>query len=146
MGRWARVYFDDDLNDGNGCFGCLGLIVGLLVLSFVCSFGGRIYTRYTDWRIDSRRVRVTPETLDLYVGQYDYNKRYRIVIERRGDNLFNKSPEESCELMPVSETDFLYRNCANGFRGRARFIKDAQGKMIMVIFHQNGDEERAARK
>lgn len=146
MGRWARIYVDDDLNDGNGCFGCLGLIVGLIVICFLLPYSGRIYTRYTDWRIDSRRVRVLPETLDLYVGQYDYNKRYRITIERRGDKLFNKSPEESCELMLVSQTDFLYRKCANGFRGRARFIKDIQGKMIMHIFHQNGDEEQAPRK
>jgi len=77
MGRWVRVRIDDDDNEGTGCIGCLALATGLLILSFVCSFGSLIYNRYNNWRIESRRVPLPPETLDLSVGQYDYNKRYR---------------------------------------------------------------------
>ncbi len=48
--------------------------------------------------------------------------------------------------MPISEIDFLYKNCVNGFTGQARFIKDARGQIVMQIIHTDGREERAHRK
>jgi hypothetical protein len=145
MSRWVRVRIDDDDGEGAGCIGCLALAVGVFILIFICSFGSVIYKRYTDWRIESHRVQLSPDALDLYVGQYDYNRRYLITVERRGDRLFNKSEEDFCELMPISETNFVYRNCVNGFIGQARFTKDAHGQMVMLITHKDGREDRAAR-
>jgi hypothetical protein len=131
-----------------GCIGGLALLIIGFVLYFFFNLGTFAYKRYTDRQIDSRlesqRVEVAPATLDSYAGQYDYG-RYRIKIEHRGNKLFNISDEEFCELMPISTDEFIYKNCVLGFHGRAKFVRDMQGRLTLVVIHQDGREERAPR-
>jgi len=145
MSRWVRVRIDDGDGEGAGCIGCLLLAGVVVALFFVGSFGSVLYRRYTDRQIESRRVPMPSETLSAYTGQYDYG-RYLINVERHGDKLFTRSDEDRCELMPVSQTVFLFRNCINGFTGQAKFVRDARGQMFIVIIHKDGREERAQRK
>ncbi len=144
MSRWVRVRIDDD-NEGAGCAGCLLLAGAVVALLFVASFGSILYRRYSDRQIESRRVPLTTETLSSYAGQYDY-ARYLISVERHGNKLFTKSVEERCELMPISESEFLFKNCVNGFGGQAKFSRDGRGQMFMLIVHRDGREVRAPRK
>lgn len=140
-----RVRIDDD-NEGAGCAGCLLLAGGVVVLLLLFSFGSNLYRRYSDRQIESRRVPLSTEALSSYAGQYDYHGRYLITVEQRGDKLFSRSQEERCELMPISQSDFLFRDCINGFGGKAKFVRDARGRMSLLIFYRDGREERAPRK
>jgi hypothetical protein len=146
MSRWVRVRIDDDTGEGAGCAGCLLLAGAVVALFFVASFGSVLYRRYTDRQIESRRVPIPSEQLNAYAGQYDYNGRYLITVERHGDKLFSRSQEERCELMPISQSDFLFRDCINGFGGKAKFLRDARGQMSLQIFYRDGREESAPRK
>lgn len=139
--RNGNIY---ELVGPGGCIGCLALFVIGFVLYFFFNLGTFAYKRYTDKQIAAQRVEVAPATLDAYVGQYNYG-RYRIKIEHRGSRLFNISEEEFCELMPVATDEFIYRNCANGFQGRARFEQDGRGNMVLFITHSDGRTERAAK-
>lgn len=118
---------------------------GLVVLLLVASYGSILYRRYTDRQTEARRIPLSQEVLDSYVGRYDYG-RYLITVERHGDGLFTRSPEGRCVLMPVSQADFIFRDCVNGFGGRARFSRDGQGQMNMLIIYRDGRTERVLRK
>jgi hypothetical protein len=137
---------EDGDGEGAGCTGCLLLAGAVAVLFVMASFGSILYRRYSDRQIESRRVPLPPEVLSSYAGQYDYNGRYLITVEQHGDKLFTRSEEERCELMPTSQTDFVFTNCLNGFGGKAKFIRDGRGQMSLQIFYRDGREERAPRK
>ena len=128
---------------GGGCVGCLAFLVIGFGLYFCFNLGTFAYKRYMDRQIESQRVQVAPATLDSYTGRYNYG-RYKIKIERRGNKLITISEEEFCELMPIA-TEFIYKNCANGFQGRARFERDGRGNLVLVVVHRNGRIERAAK-
>lgn len=125
---------------GGGCGGCLLLLVGWFAFSFLSAFGANIYYRYFE-----KRANVPTVVLDSYAGEYDYLHRYEISVRRRDDVLLSASPEAICILTPVSSKEFAYRTCSNGFKGRAKFIKDDKGKFVLVIVHQDGREESAPR-
>ena len=139
-----RVRIDDD-NEGAGCAGCLLLSGGVVVLLLLFSFGNVLYRRYSERQIESRRVPLPTETLSSYAGQYDY-ARYLISVERHGNKLFTKSVEERCELMPISESEFLFKNCVNGFGGQAKFSRDGRGQMTMLLTYRDGRTERVLRR
>lgn len=127
-----------------GCVGCLGLsLIAALVWGGI-SLYHVVQRRLADGRIEAQRITIPPNTLDAYTGEYKY-PRYRIRIEHRGNRLFNISPEEFCELVPISTQEFIYARCANGFQGRARFERDARGNVVLVVVHRDGRAERAAK-
>lgn len=127
---------------GPSCLGCLGVSVIAALIWGTVNLYHVVQSRIANNKIEAQRVTLSPDALDAYTGEYNY-KRYKIRIERRGDRLFNKSAEEFCELVPTSAQEFIYKACANGFRGRARFESDPRGKLALVITHQDGRTERA---
>lgn len=127
---------------GPGCMGCLGISVIAALIWGGINLYQFFQARVANSHIEARRVVLPTDTLDSYAGEYNYG-RYRIRVERRGDKLYNKSVEEFCELMPTSTHEFIYKECANGFRGMARFERDAQGKLFLIIVHRDGRTERA---
>lgn len=145
----GNLYTDRDGNlyelvGSGGCIGCLAFLIIGFVLYLCFNLGSFAYKRYTDRQIESQRVAVPPAILDSYAGQYDYG-RYQIRVEHRGDKLFNISEEEFCELMPISTNEFIYKNCVLGFKGRAQFLRDAQGRLTLVVIHTDGRQDRAPR-
>lgn len=127
-----------------GCVGCLGLsLIAALVWGGI-SLYHFLQARAASSQIEARRVVLPTDTLDAYTGEYNYG-RYRIRIERRGDRLFNISPEEFCELVPTSTHEFIYKACVNRFQGRASFRRDERGKMVLFITHRDGRVERVAK-
>ena len=130
---------------GPGCVGCLGISAIAIIIWIGINAYQFIQARRELNRIEAQRVKLTADTLDSYAGQYDYNGRYVISIERRGDQLFSRSPEERCELLPVSETDFLFFKCLNGFGGKAKFVRDGRGQVSLQIFYRDGREDSALR-
>lgn len=112
------------------------MLVGWVAFTFLSTLGTNLYYRYFE-----RRADVPVVVLDSYAGEYDYQRRYEISVRRRDDVLLSASPEATCILVPVSNTEFAYRTCSNGFKGQARFVKDERGKIAMVIVHRDGKEE-----
>lgn len=145
MGRSYRIWVEDGDNEGAGCAGCLLLAGAAVVLLLAASYGSVLYRRYTVQQEEARRVPLSQDVLDSYMGQYDYG-RYLITVERQGDKLFTKSVEERCELMPVSQSAFIFRNCVNGFGGQAVFSRDSRGQVTMMITYRDGRTERVVKK
>lgn len=141
MERWFYV----EEGGGSGCLGCLGLAVGLFLLSWLCSFSSLIHNWYTDRQIENQRVEVPTTLLDKREGKYNYNGRYEIHVERRGRDLYTKSPDAFCRLLPLSTDEFIFRNCSSGFQGRARFVDDARGGATLIILYRDGREDYARR-
>lgn len=129
---------------GPGCLGCLGVSALAIIIWLGISAYHFIQARRDLSRIEAQRIALLPGTLDAYTGEYKY-PRYKIRIERRGDRLFNISPEEFCELVPISSQEFIYKACANGFMGRARFERDGQGGLSLIIIYRDGRTQRAPR-
>jgi hypothetical protein len=135
-------YFSN--SPGAGCVGCLGLSIIAAIIWGGMSLYQVVQSRLADSKIEAQRVVLNSDTLNLYSGEYNYG-RYKIKVERRGDKLFNISNEEFCELMPISTQEFIYKNCVNGFQGRAQFVRDGQGQLTLVVIHKDGRQERALR-
>lgn len=129
---------------GNGCAGCLGLSLVICLIYAAVSLYQFVQKRAANSRIEAQRVVLSADTLDGYAGEYDYG-RYKIRIERRANRLFNKSAEEFCELVPISIDTFIYARCVNGFQGKGRFERNGRGGLTLVIIHQDGRAERAAK-
>ncbi|MBA3240394.1 MAG: hypothetical protein H0T60_04125 [Acidobacteria bacterium] len=129
---------------GAGCAGCLGLAIIAVVIYGGINFYRFMQARIANNKIEAQRVVLNSDTLDTYAGEYNY-ARYKIKVERRGSKLFSISPEEFCELMPVSTQEFIYFRCVLGFQGRARFEQDGRGKMALIVIHQDGRTERVSK-
>jgi len=131
-------------SSGYGCVGCLGLSLIICLIYGAVGIYQFVQKRTANNKIEAQRIMLSTDTLDGYVGEYDYG-RYKIRIERRANRLFNKSAEEFCELVPISTHEFLYARCVNTFQGRARFERDGRGRLSLVITHRDGRTERAAK-
>lgn len=130
---------------GPSCMGCMVLSLIIGVVSAAVGIYQVVQKRLANNRIEAQRIVLANDILDSYTGEYKY-ARYKIKIERRGDKLFNKSPEEFCELVPISTQEFVYARCVNGFQGRARFARDSRGNVTLIVVHRDGREEHAQRK
>jgi CubicO group peptidase (beta-lactamase class C family) len=85
-------------------------------------------------------VKPAPEVLDRYTGVYRIDETTIRVVTREGDRLFTqRTGGEKLEALPISETEFFYRNSLE----RASFRRDAVGKVTGMVLHrrQGGDEE-----
>ncbi|HEX5758124.1 MAG TPA: serine hydrolase [Thermoanaerobaculia bacterium] len=85
-------------------------------------------------------VKVAPEVLDAYTGVYRIDETTTRVVTREGDRLFTqRSGGEKLEALPLSESEFFYRDSFE----RASFRRDAAGRVTGMVLHsrQRGDEE-----
>jgi hypothetical protein len=86
-------------------------------------------------------VRVDPEILDFYVGQYRFSSN-NLTVTREEHRLFLEAPGMGrAELVPESETQFSIKT----FDATIRFEKDEQGKITHLIISIGGGEMRAER-
>ena len=81
-------------------------------------------------------VKVDPKLYDAYAGQYELDPNLIITITKEGDRLMLQlAGQRKLELFPSSETKFFIKEVD----AQTTFIKDAQGQVTHLIFHQGGD-------
>jgi CubicO group peptidase (beta-lactamase class C family) len=81
------------------------------------------------------RVAAVPvAALDAIVGRYDYGPLV-LVVTREGDRVFGKlGLQPRLEIFPKSETEFFLKVVD----AQITFVKDANGKVVRAVHHQNG--------
>jgi hypothetical protein len=81
------------------------------------------------------------ETLDQYVGRYDYNGAI-LTVTRDGNRLFAQlTGQPRFEIFPKSETEFFWKVV----EAQVRFVKDEKGRVIKAIHRQGPDSIEAPR-
>jgi len=91
---------------------------------------------------DPAVAKVDPRLYAEYVGQYEYSPGLRDTVTREGDRLLiQASGQEKEELLPENETTYF----GKGQDWRVLFVKDGQGKVVSLIFRQNGQDLVAKR-
>jgi len=91
---------------------------------------------------DLKPVKVSPTILDTYIGKYELEIGFLLVITREGDKLWGETPgNEKVGLIPESETRFLIKE----FEGALTFERDKEGKVTGFLF-QSGEQKIPAKK
>jgi CubicO group peptidase (beta-lactamase class C family) len=86
-----------------------------------------------------KAFKVSPEKLDLYVGDYRLAPGQVWTISRSGDQLFIGAGGGRFPLTPIMENEFLL-TIANA---RLTFQKSKEGKIRQFVWKQGGDEQIA---
>jgi len=87
-------------------------------------------------------IKLAPAVLDSLTGEYrDVSGHTVATVFRQGDQLYEKSLQgEIVELAAESQTIFFYPNGSS--LTRLTFERDAQGRVIGAVFHDDRHEER----
>jgi hypothetical protein len=86
-----------------------------------------------------KTVKVSPEILDSYAGDYRMAPGQVCTISRKGDQLILSVPGMSFPLVALSKTEFFL-----GFAdARITFQKDKEGKAHQFVWKQGGGEQTA---
>jgi len=84
-----------------------------------------------------KAIKIDISLYDAYVGQYELKPNLMVTIKKKNDRLFVKATGQSAdELFPESETKFFN----NYVPLQISFIKGADGKIIKLIGHQDGQD------
>jgi hypothetical protein len=86
-------------------------------------------------------VRVNPEILDSYVGQYQFSSNILTVTKEDSRLLLEAPGMGKAYLVPESETRFSVKT----FDATIRFEKDEHGEVTHMVIHIGGGEMRAER-
>jgi hypothetical protein len=87
------------------------------------------------------QVSVSSAALAAIVGRYDFG-RMLAVVTRDGDRVYVQlGPQPRLEIFPKSETEFFLKVVD----AQLTFVKDANGKVVSLINHQNGHTIHAPR-
>ena len=80
-------------------------------------------------------VKVGPEVLEAYVGQYPLSPVFILTVTREGDRLFCQATGQAkFRIFPASETEFFYRVV----EARIVFERGEDGAVKGLVLHQNG--------
>ena len=74
-------------------------------------------------------IKLDPEILSSYAGEYRLADRFTIKVSVAGDRLETTWLGEKITLVPESEIDFLQKDSDRTFR----FVKDADGKVVSLV-------------
>jgi CubicO group peptidase (beta-lactamase class C family) len=84
---------------------------------------------------------LSTDALNALAGRYDYGMAV-LVVTREDDKLFAKlGGQPRFQIFPKSETEFFWKVVD----AQVKFEKDAQGKVVRAVHHQNGQTITAAR-
>ncbi|MCJ7644174.1 MAG: serine hydrolase [Candidatus Aminicenantes bacterium] len=86
-----------------------------------------------------KTVKVSPEILDSYAGDYRMGPGQVYTISRKGDQLILSVPGMSFPLVTLSKTEFLLAFAD----ARIAFQKDKEGKVQQFVWKQGGGEQTA---
>jgi CubicO group peptidase (beta-lactamase class C family) len=88
-------------------------------------------------------IKVAATTLETYVGQYALAPTFVMTVTREGDQLFLQATgQPRFPIFAESETRFFLKVVD----AQITFVKDASGKAVELILHQNGQDQRAKRQ
>jgi D-alanyl-D-alanine carboxypeptidase len=92
--------------------------------------------------LEAKIIKLDARLLEKYVGQYQDSDGEITSVRRDGNRLFSQSAgDPEVELFPTSDETFIVK----AFDAQVSFIKDAQGKVMGVIFHV-GDQTATLKK
>jgi len=86
-----------------------------------------------------KTVKVSPEILDSYAGDYRMGPGQVYTISRKGDQLIFSVPGMNFSLVPLSKTEFLLAFAD----ARIAFQKNKEGKVQQFVWKQGGGEQTA---
>jgi CubicO group peptidase (beta-lactamase class C family) len=87
-------------------------------------------------------IAVDPQVLEKYVGRYQLAPAAIITMTRDGGRLFTQlTGQLRFEVFPESEKEFFLKVVD----AQLTFETDAAGKVVAVVLHQNGVDQRAKR-
>jgi putative CocE/NonD family hydrolase len=89
-------------------------------------------------------IKIKPEDFDAYVGQYQDARDPEFIFSffREGDKFYGQATDQDrFEIFPASETKFFLK----AFNAQVDFVRDGEGKVVSIIWHQSGREFPAKR-
>ncbi len=89
-------------------------------------------------------VRMTPEALSKYTGNYEFATGSPAVISRDGELLFLQMGTNPLKLPLVPDTEKVFISRTNG--ELVEFTFDSKGAVNGFIFHQGDNDRKAVRK
>jgi hypothetical protein len=96
-------------------------------------------TKWTRWK-DHPAVTLDAKTLEQYVGVYEFNPQHQLNITLENGKLYIEGPNNNLPkspLTPESRTRFFLRVAGV----ELDFVKDAAGKVVKLISHEENDYE-----
>jgi hypothetical protein len=89
-------------------------------------------------------IKLAPQILAKYTGNYEYTTGRAAVITFEGDLLFLQEGTNPLKLplTPNSETDFVARAIGE----HVEFLRDSQGQVTGFIYHGERGDRKAVRK
>jgi CubicO group peptidase (beta-lactamase class C family) len=108
--------------------------------------GDRQAARLSDAQVDATygnsEISLDPALLSDYVGEYAFSGDLKFVITREGNQLLARLGQQPALAVYASAPDkFFYRV----IDARLEFERDAAGRIITLVFYQNGATRRAPR-
>jgi len=126
-------FIDDDVciivlsNFGHAPIGKMGMELAAIVF-------GEKYQIPQKQRIAKK---IDPNIYDDYVGQYEVNPNFSLIISREDGRLFClPTGQNKLELLPESGIKFHVK----GVEAQITFVRDEEGKVIQLVLHQSGRE------
>ena len=87
-------------------------------------------------------IEVRAEVLNSYVGTYQLAPNFAIEVTLKDGALYGRPTDQPAfRLWPESETDFFLKEVD----AQITFERDAQGRVIALVLHQNGQDTRGAK-
>ena len=84
-----------------------------------------------------------PDTLAKYVGTYELNPKFSIVITLEGSQLMAQATNQpKFPIFPESETKFFYKVVD----AQLEFFKNDQGQTTHFVLHQGGQDINGVKK
>ena len=90
---------------------------------------------------------VAPDTLRSYVGQYQINADRILTVTEEGGNLKGKAAGiRQSDLIPKSETEFVWFSPDSNADMRIVFLRDEQGRVTEALLRSDGKDAWRAKK
>jgi acetyl esterase/lipase len=100
------------------------------------------YAERTTIPLHPPAIKLAPAALDSLAGEYrDSAGHTAATLLRQADQLYEKTPQgDILELAPESQSIFFYPNGSS--LTRLTFERDAEGRIVAAVFHDDRHEER----
>ncbi|MBN8810553.1 MULTISPECIES: serine hydrolase [unclassified Sphingomonas] len=92
---------------------------------------------------ERKAVKLEPALLKAYEGTYEANPNFSFTLRAEGDRLIAQATRQPpLDLFPEAKDRFFFR----AVDAQMDFTRDASGKIVGAVMHQNGRDQKAVRK